>query len=158
MLLVGPGEELQSGSSVEAIATAFDQAMNMTRDPASVDLGYPWLDPATGELVLSAVTATGRTLLEARTFGMPTRIRSVTHGVAELEKIQDAVTRLLGQGVPDAALIYQVGPDWRDNRMAISIGRFSRPLLDALAARFPPDALAVIVDPGRYPLRDSPVP
>ena len=52
----------------------------------------------------------------------------------------------------DANLIYETGPDYRDNRAWITIARFSRPLLDELARRFPPDAVIVVIDPSRYPL------
>lgn len=115
------------------------------------DLGYPWLDPSTGELVVSAATAHGRALLQSTSFGIPIRIRDVHHSTAELRKIQDDATFLYSQGVAEAALIYQTGPDFRDNRAWITIARFSRPLLDELARRFPPDAVVVVVDPTRYP-------
>ena len=70
------------------------------------DLGYPWVDPATDELVLSAVTPRGRELIEAAGISVPHRIRDVAHGAAELRRIQDDATFLNGQGVADAELIY----------------------------------------------------
>ena len=56
---------------------------------------------------------------------------------------------LRSQGVIDAQLICQTMPDQRDNRALITISSMSRPLLEALAGRFPVDALAVEVDPNR---------
>jgi hypothetical protein len=152
ILIVGPDYQKQSGSQDEAVAAAFDQALQLAEQSNPNDLGYPWIDPSTGELIVSAATARGRTLLENASFGVPVRIRDVAHNCAELLKIQDEATRLYAQGVTDAALIYQTGPDYRDNRAWITIARLSRPLLDELARRFPPDALIVVVDPTRYPL------
>jgi len=151
ILIVGRDYQLQSGSTDEAVRTAFDQAMRLAEEGNPNDLGYPWIDPSTGELVVSAATANGRALLASTSFDVPVRIRDVAHSVAELRKIQDDATRLYAQGVADAVLIYETGPDYRDNRSWITIARFSRPLLDELARRFPPDAV-VVVDPSRYPL------
>jgi hypothetical protein len=152
ILIVGRDYQKQSGSKDEAVVAAFDQAMQLAEQGYPNDLGYPWIDPSTGELVVSAATARGRTVLENTPFGVPVRIRDVTHNYAELQKIQDDATRLNAQGVTDAVLIYETGPDYRDNRTWITIARLSRPLLDELARRFPPDALTVVVDPTRYPL------
>ena len=158
ILIVGPDYQLQSGSRDEAVSTAFDQALQLAEQGNPNDLGYPWIDPSTGELVVSAATASGRALLESTAFGVPTRIRDVAHSTTELLKIQDDATRLNAQGVTDALLIYMTGPDYRDNRAWITIGRFSRPLLGELARRFPPDALIVVVDPTRYPLQATTTP
>jgi hypothetical protein len=151
ILIVGRDYQMQSGSKDEAVSTAFGQALQLAVQGNPTDLGYPWIDPSTGGLVVSAATAHGRALLESTSFGVPTRIRDVAHSCAELRKIQDDATFLNGQGVPDAVLIYETGPDYRDNRAWITIARFSRPLLDELARRFPPDAVIVVVDPTRYP-------
>ena len=137
---------------------AFDQALRLAEQDNPNDLGYPWIDPSTGELVVSAATARGRTLLENTSFGVSVRIRDVAHGAGELQKIQDDATRLNAQGVTDALLIYETGPDYRDNKTWITVGRFSRPLLDELARRFPPDALVMVVDPTRYPLQGAATP
>jgi hypothetical protein len=77
----------------------------------------------------------------------------VRFSYAELERIKDDATRLVEEGLPDADLIFQTTPDHRDNRAMITISEMSQPLLEALARRFSPDALAIQVDPsGR--LRD----
>jgi len=137
---------------------AFDRALRLAEESYPNDLGYPWIDPSTGQLVVSAATAHGRTVLENTSFGVPVRIRDVAHGAGELQKIQDDATRLYAQGVTDALLIYMTGPDYRDNRTWITVGRFSRPLLDELARRFPPDAVVVVVDPFRYSLKGAATP
>ena len=48
------------------------------------DLGYPWFDVGTGELVLVCGTPRGRQLLDGAGITVPFRIRSVVHGAAEL--------------------------------------------------------------------------
>jgi hypothetical protein len=111
------------------------------------DLGYPWFEASTGELVLSAVTPRGRELIEAAAITVPYRIRDVGHGATELRHIQDDATFLRSHGVPDAQLIYATIPDQRDNRTLIVISAMSRPLLEALAELYPPDAVAVRVNP-----------
>jgi len=158
ILIVGADYQRQSGSKDEAVSMAFDQALRLAEQGNPNDLGYPWIDPSTGQLVVSAATASGRTLLENTSFGVSVRIRDVAHGAGELQKIQDDATRLNAQGVTDALLIYETGPDYRDNKTWITVGRFSRPLLDELARRFPPDALVVVVDPTRYPLQVTTTP
>jgi hypothetical protein len=93
------------------------------------------------------VTPKGQELIDAAGITAPHRIRSVAHGSAELERIKHDATFLLAQGVPGAELIYSTVPDWRDNRTMIVISAPSQPLLDALIARYPADALAVQVNP-----------
>ena len=148
ILLVGLGEQVQARPGGGALTTAFNEALLFSQ-AHPVDVGYPWIDLSCGELVVSAATRQGRTLLEGARIAVPPRIRGVAHGSAELPRIQDEVTMLRSQGVIDAQLIYQTMPDQRDNRALITISSMSRPLLEALAGRFPVDALAVEVDPNR---------
>lgn len=144
ILLVGVGEQVQARPTSEALAQAFDRALRFAQANSN-DLGYPWLDPSTGELVLSAATGQGRTILEAATFTVAHRIRDVAHSYAELQRIQDDATRLLAASVTDAELIYMTLPDQRDDRTLIAIRRMSRPLLEELARRFGGDAIAIQV-------------
>ena len=116
------------------------------------DLGYPWIDPATGELVLSVVTQRGRELVEEANITVPHRSRDVAHGAAELQRIQDEVIALDERGVMDAQLIATTLPDLRDNRALIVISAMSVPLLEYLAETYPVDAIAVQVDPDRASL------
>lgn len=146
ILMVGPGERVQSVPPNEAMATALSTAQQQA-EANGKDLGYPWIDPATGELVLSAVTAHGRELIASTAITVPHRVRDVTHGAAELRHIQDDVTLLGSQDFPGAQLIYQSGPDQRDDRVLIVISASSDELVAALAGRYPPDALAVEVQP-----------
>ena len=160
ILLVAPGEVVQARPPSEEHAQAFSDAWSLAE--SSDDLGYPWIDPATGQLILSAATARARERLEALTLGVPFGIRDVKHGAKQLQQIQDAATFLRTEGVPGAELIYGVSPDHRDNRTLIFISAMSRPLLDALAQRFPPTALAITVeamgDAGFGPIKPTPGP
>lgn len=146
ILMVEVGEQTQPSLPTEALAVAFSQAAELASANGD-DLGYPWFDAASGELILSAVTAEGRRILETAGITVPYRIRDVEHGAGELERIQDEATRLRAAGVSGAELIYATGPDYRDNRTLIVISAMSRPLLDELAARFAASAIAVRVNP-----------
>ena len=146
ILLIDAGEELQGGPAPRRLANAFSDALELAEANGD-DLGYPWLDPATGELVLSAVTPRGRELIEAAGIAVPHRVRDVAHGTAELRHIQDDVTFLGARGVADADLIFMTLPDYRDNRALIVIRAMSAPLLEYLAEHYPVDAIAVQVDP-----------
>lgn len=144
VLFIEPGEKVQTGPPTEELKVVMSSLQVLAENHGD-DLGYPWYDAVTGELVLSVVTPQGRTLIEGERISAPYRIRSVAHGAAELRRIQDDATSLRGQGVPGAELIYSTVPDWRDNRAMIVISAASQPLLDALIARYPADALAVQV-------------
>ena len=146
ILFVEPGEKVQVGPPTEELKMVLSSALVLAEDHGD-DLGYPWFDATTSELVLSVVTPRGRELIDGAGITAPYRIRSVAHGAAELRRIQDDVTFLRAQGVPGAELIYATVPDWRDNRALIVISATSQPLLDALIARYPADALAVQVKP-----------
>lgn len=146
IIVIAAGEQVQAVPPNEGFAVALSSAQELA-EANGVDLGYPWIDPATGELVLSAVTPRGRSLLDAAKPGVPFRIRTMPFGAAELRRVQDGATFLNGQGVVDANLIYQTFPDDRDNRTVIVICRMSQPLVDALKVRYPAGALAIRVDP-----------
>jgi hypothetical protein len=150
ILLVEPGEKVQAGPPTEELKVVMSQAMVLAENNGN-DLGYPWFDATTGELVLSVVTPHGRELIDGAGITAPHRIRVVAHGAGLLRQIQDDATFLRTQGVPGAELIYSTVPDWRDNRAMIVISAPSQPLLDALTARYPADALAVQVDPAHAP-------
>ena len=146
ILLVGVEEEVQIGPIPRRLANAFDDAMLLAETNGD-DLGYPWIDPASGELVLSVVTPRGRDLVDAADITVPYRSRDVAHGIAELERIQDDVTSLGARGVADAQLITATLPDFRDNRALIVISAMSVPLLEYLAGHYPVDGIAVQVEP-----------
>lgn len=146
ILMVRVGELVQAAPPTEELAVAFSRAEELA-DANGNDLGYLWIDPSSGELVVSAVTLRGRELLEQAAIAVPYRIRQVAHGAAELRRIQDDATFLRSQGVPGAELLYATLPDHRDNRTLLMIRQMSAPLLEALAARYPVSALAVEVNP-----------
>lgn len=150
ILFIEPGEKVQVGPPTEKLKVVMSNAQVLAENHGD-DLGYPWFDATTGELVLSVVTPRGRDLIDAARITAPFRIRVVAHGAGVLRRIQDDATFLSAQGVPGAELIYSTVPDWRDNRAMIVISAASQPLLDALIARYPPDALAVQVNPAGAP-------
>jgi hypothetical protein len=146
ILVVAIDEQVQAELPTEELRVAFSRAEELA-DASGADLGLPWFDASTGELVLSAVTPRGRELIENATIAAPHRIRTVTHGATELSRIKDDATTLRVQAVRGAELISETLADQRDNRALLVICRMDQPLLDALAVRYPPDALAIQVDP-----------
>ena len=144
--LIDPGEQVQAVPPDEAMALAFSRALDFAAAHGD-DVGYPWIDPVTGELVLSAVTPRGRDQLAAENIPVPHRIRDAAYGVAELVRIQHDVTTLRSQGIPGAELIYETLPDHRDNRTLIGISAPSPELLNALVERYDAGALAVRIAP-----------
>jgi hypothetical protein len=150
ILFVEPGEKVQAGPPTEELKVVLSQLLVLAENNGD-DLGYPWFDATTGEIVLSVMTPRGRQLIDAAGITARHRIRSVAHGAGLLQHIQDDATFLEAQGAPGAELIYQTVPDWRDNRAMIVISAPSQPLLDALTARYPADALAVQVNPAGAP-------
>jgi hypothetical protein len=146
ILIVSAGEQVQAKPPNEDLAVAFSRATELA-DANGDDLGYPWIDPVTAELVLSVVTPHGRELVDAAGITVPHRTRDVSHGAAELRRIQDDVTFLHSRGVPDSELIYATSPGHRDNRALVVMSSTSPTLLEYLTAHYPPDALAVTVDP-----------
>lgn len=146
ILLVRVGEQVQARPPNEEFAVAFSRAMELAEANGG-DLGYPWIDPSSGELVLSAATPRGRDLINAAGITLPHRIRNVAHGSGVLRRIQDDVTFLHSRGVPNSELIYATLPDHRDNRTLIVISAMSPTLLEFLSTQYPADALALRVDP-----------
>jgi hypothetical protein len=146
ILLVSAGEQVQGAPPSEDFAVALSDAMQLA-EANGTDIGYPWIDPSNGVLLLSAVTPRGRDLLQVASFSVPHHIRDVVHGATELRRIQDEATFLRSQGVAGAELIYATSPDQRDNRALIVISAMSRPLLEYLVGHYPADALAVEMRP-----------
>jgi hypothetical protein len=146
ILMINVGEQVQPKFTTEEAAQALSDAMVLAQANGA-DLGYPWQDPASGDLVLSVVTPRGRQLVDGAGITLPHRIREVAHGAGELQRIQDDVTFLHSRGVADSELIYATAPDQRDNRALIVISAASPSLLDYLASHYPADAIAVKVDP-----------
>lgn len=152
VIMVAVGESVQVGQVGDELLGGFNEAYQFALDHPA-DLGWPWVDSTSGELVLSAASMRGRSLLEAAAanLGVPYRIREVAHSVEELRRIQEAVTRLRAEGVVDAHLIFQTLPDERDNRTLIALTAMSEQLVQELVERFGADAIAIRVDPSRGP-------
>src|SRR5690349_10935906 len=117
ILILGADEAVQARPIDPAMAAAFGAAMDLAVANGK-DLGYPWIDPANGQLVISVVSEQGRQLVEHAGPGVPYRFRTVAHGAAELQMIQDKATTLT---VPGAQLIYMTLADQRDNRALLVI-------------------------------------
>jgi hypothetical protein len=145
ILFVNLGDQVQARPPNEQLADALSKALELAE--SSDDVGYPWIDPSTGGLVMSAASAAGRQAIAAAGVSVPYTIRDVTHGAAELRDILNDVTFLHSRGVPKSELIYSTVPDHRDNRAMIVMSAMDQSLLDYLAQHYPADALAVKIDP-----------
>jgi hypothetical protein len=122
-------------------------------NPAS--FGYPWPDAATGELVPSPTSSQEDQIIAAwvsrstAAKGVSRRTRSVNRTWGELEALKHDATFLVQAGVPDAKLIYMSEPDFRENRVIVTVEKLSDQLMTALAARYGTAAIAVRVEPNR---------
>ena len=74
------------------------------------------------------------------------------HSIRGLERIMDGVTDLIRAGVPGADRIYSMGADYEHDRVIIVTDRLNDQLLEAVAARFGVDVIAVRVDPRATPM------
>ena len=125
VLFVEVGERLQAGPPSEELKVVMSNLQVLAENHGD-DLGYPWFDATTGEIVLSVVTPKGRDLIDAAGITAPHRMRSVAHGTAELQRITDDVTTLRSQGVPGAELMYATVPDWRRRAASSHESRLSK--------------------------------
>ena len=135
----------QARPTNEKQAQAFADALQFASENP-IDIGYPWIEPTTDALVVSAATPTGRALLATSPVAAPRRTRDVKFSFGQLEQIKDEVTTLAAAGVPDADLIYRTAPDHKNNRVIITASELSQRLLRDLAGRYGTEAIAVQVD------------
>lgn len=143
--IVGP-EVLQARPANEKEAVAFDEALQFAMDHPD-EVGYPWIDPDTRALQLSAARDTTNDELAAfAKVHAPATIRQVTHSYAELQGIAFEITKLNRPNDGARGLIYRIEPDERDNRLIVTIDRLDTALIAELGERFGADALAVRVD------------
>jgi hypothetical protein len=147
--VVGP-EVHQPDPASEDQAVAFSTAWQFAMDNPD-DFGYPWLDTATGALELTAVSEQARTLaveeLAPLLGDVSYSIRNVALSYAQLEEIKDAVTYLAAEGVDGAELVWQTEPDFRNNRIIVTMSELHDGLLIELASRYGAQAVAVRVEP-----------
>jgi hypothetical protein len=150
VLQIDAADQVQAAPSTEVGKQAFDAALRFAMANPD-DVGYPWIDPDATELVVSAATPKGRSLLQTRFIGgslaIATQVRDVKYSYTQLQHIQDDVTYLASRGVADADLIYQTGPDQRDDLALITISRSDPPLVAELARLYGADAIAVRIRP-----------
>jgi hypothetical protein len=133
------------------------QAISKAQDFAEAhpdEIGYPWLDPETGAIQLSAASQDGRALLnDVRASFVDAdakadiSIRDAAFSLSQLNAISDDVTTLHAQGVPDADLIYASGPDFKANRIIIRVSSTSTKLFAELARRYGTEAIGVWIEP-----------
>lgn len=114
---------------------------------------YPWVDPASGEVVIDITSERGDQLARALSNGgrsakVPQRIRTVQRSWAQFEQIRDdivsATTSKLG---PELDTIVEMEPDGPNNRLVITVDSLSKDLLAALAALYGTEAIAIRYDP-----------
>jgi hypothetical protein len=146
--LVGP-TPYQVVPKNEQQALAFDQALTLAENNGN-DMGYPWLDTATGTLELSVTTDKGRSAAmsadaNSQISQLPQVVTTAQASFAQLNRIQDAVSRLNAQGVPNSDLIYMSEPDQEHNRIVITVSSLNEGLMLNLASRFGTGLIAVRV-------------
>jgi hypothetical protein len=134
----------------EEQAQAWSDAMDFARDHGA-DVGYPWLDPDSGELIVTAVTAAGRELLSSSRSSATITVRDGRHSVAELDRVQNDITQLRSLGAPDADEIYMTSPDHRNGRVVVSVWRLTDRLAAYLDDRYGSDVVEVMVNPYHHP-------
>jgi hypothetical protein len=126
-------------------------------------LGYPWPNPATGQLEMRLVDPRGEAAVREWIAGtasragpkpmdvprpqVPVTLVPSDRSFRRLTDIQHDATRT--GDLPDGNAIYQTGPDTRRNATVITIDRLSGQLLRALVARYGTEAIVIRVDPAR---------
>jgi len=114
---------------------------------------YPWVDPATGEVVIDVTSDVGARLAYAfqpdkKSAAATQRIRPVKRSWAQLEQIRDEIVHLTTPGiVADQEAIVAIEPDGPNNRLIITVDRLSGTLLRALTAMYGTEAIAIRHDP-----------
>jgi hypothetical protein len=157
----------------DPLRSAWSNAFTLAQEGYPDDFARPWADLTTGELVVSAATPSGveiaRRWVQSGldvpspkpsgpfTIDLPrpevsVRIRQVQHSIRGLDRVMDGVFDLVRAGVPGAERIYSAGPDPEHDRVIIETDRVNDQLLEAIAARFGVDVVAVRVDPRATPL------
>jgi hypothetical protein len=131
----------------EAQAQAMSDALVFAMEHPD-DVGYPWLDPDSGKIVLSAASKDGTGLLRDARAGVneATAQREVSFSFGALEGIKHDATTLRAKGVKDADLIYMTGPDPRTNRVTIVVSAASTRLFKSLANLYGTTAIELMID------------
>ena len=156
----------------EPVRKAWNDAYTLAQEAYPDDFGRPWIDTSTDEVVVSAATASGAEIARRWvqsglqvpspkpggpfTIDLPrpevgVRIRSVRLSIMGLQGLMDRVTDLSREGVPGADRIYSAGADPEHDRVIIETDRIDDRLLEAIAARFDVNVIAVRIDPKGNP-------
>ena len=157
----------------DSLRKAWNDAYTLAQEVYPDDFGRPWMDRTTDEVVVSAATANGAEIARRWvqsglrvaspkpggpfTIDLPrpevaVRIRSVQHSIRGLDRVMDGVIDLVRAGVPGAERIYSAGQDPEHDRVIIVTDRLNDQLLEAIAARFGVELIAVRVDPRETPM------
>lgn len=139
---------VQSRPTSEAQAQALSDAL-VFAEANPDDVGYPWIDPKTGSLEVSAASARGVTILAAErgALAVTTGVRQVDLPFGKLEAIKHEITTLNAAGMVDADLIYETAPDQQTNSIVVVVSSPSARLFDELATRYGTNAIEVMIDP-----------
>lgn len=136
--VVGP-ELTQVHPADETQASIFSAALQLMMDHPH-DFGYPWLDPITGTLEVSAATGEAPRLVRESLAPLlsdtPNSLRNVTHSYADLERISDGIVELSRPGASGAGLVWEIAPDHLHNRLIVSVTEMNGKLLEQFATRF----------------------
>ena len=157
----------------DPLRSAWSNAFTLAQEGYPDDFARPWVDLTTGELVVSAATPSGVEIAQRWvqsglqvpspkpggpfTIDLPrpevsVRIRPVQHSIRGLDRVTDGVIDLVRAGVPGAERIYSAGQDPEHDRVIIVTDRLNDQLLEAIAARFGVEVIAVRVDPRETPM------
>jgi hypothetical protein len=173
IVLLGPIDYAAVEPFPDRLRRTWADAYTLAQEAYPDDFGRPWADLTTGEVVVTAATANGfeiaRRWVQSGlrvpspkpggpfTIDLPrpdvsVRIQTVHHSILGLQRLMDDVSELRRAGVPDADRIYSAGQDPEHDRIIIETDRVSDPLLEAIAARFGVDVIAVRIDPRATPM------
>jgi hypothetical protein len=173
IVLLGPIDYATIEPFPDRLRKAWSDAYTLAQEGYPNDFGRPWADLTKGEVVVTAATANGfeiaRRWVQSGlrvpspkpggpfTIDLPrpdvsVRIQTVRYSILGLQQLMDDVFDLRRAGVPGADRIYSAGPDPEHDRVIIETDRVNDRLLEAIAARFGVDAIAVRVDPRATPM------
>ena len=168
IVLLGPIDYEAIQPFPDKLRSAWSDAFTLAQEGYPTDFGRPWADLTKSEVVVTAATANGfeiaRRWVQSGlrisspkpggpfTIDLPrpdvaVRIQTVRYSILRLDELMDSVFELRRLGVPDADRIYSAGPDPEHDRIVIDTDRVNDRLLEAIAARFGVDTIAVRVDP-----------
>lgn len=173
IVLLGPIDyDARTEPLSDQLRSAWSNAFTLAQEAYPDDFARPWTDLTTGELVVSAATPSGVEIarrwvqsglqvaspkpggpftIDLARPDVSVRIRLVQHSIRQLDRVMDGVTDLVRAGVAGAERIYSAGPDPEHDRVIIETDRVNDQLLEAIAARFGVDVIAVRVDPRATP-------